>query len=105
MKLPSSRWTSETVRQKFCETHCNVALVYFIQLYSIHISHNTYSIFNFIEMSSQQEILRKIPGRGIWTAPSCDQYLPAYFKDVCDQYLPQPNAEELKPVKVSAVLA
>lgn len=56
-------------------------------------------------MSSQQEILRKIPGKGIWTAPSCDQYLPAYFKDVCDQYLPQPNAEELKPVKVSAVLA
>lgn len=56
-------------------------------------------------MSSQHEILRKIPGRGIWTAPSCDQYLPAYFKDVCDQYLPQPNAEELKPVKVSAVLA
>ena len=56
-------------------------------------------------MSSQQEILRKIPGKGIWRAPSCDQYLPAYFKDVCDQYLPQPNAEELKPVKVSAVLA
>ena len=56
-------------------------------------------------MSSHQEILRKIPGKGIWTAPSRDQYLPAYFKDVCDQYLPQPNVGELTPVKVCAVLA
>ena len=56
-------------------------------------------------MSSQQEILRRIPGKGIWTAPSRDQYLPAYFKDVCNQYLLQPNARELKPVKVCAVSA
>ncbi|CAH3172416.1 unnamed protein product, partial [Porites evermanni] len=55
--------------------------------------------FTSSEMSPQQEILRKIPGKGIWTAPSRDQYLPAYFKDVCDQYLLQPNAGELKPVK------
>lgn len=61
--------------------------------------------FTSSEMSLQQEILRKIPGKGIWTAPSRDQYLPAYFKDVCDQYLLQPNAGELKPVKVCAVLA
>ena len=56
-------------------------------------------------MSSQQEILRKIPGKGIWTAPSRDQYLPAYFKDVYDQYPNQTYARELKPVKVCAVSA
>lgn len=54
-------------------------------------------------MSSQQDILRKIPGKGIWTAPSRDQYLPAYFKEVVDRYLKEPEARELKPVKVCSV--
>lgn len=51
-------------------------------------------------MSSQLSILSKIPGKGLWTAPSRDQYLPAYFKEVCDDYLRGPDARELIPVKV-----
>ena len=53
-------------------------------------------------MSSQLSILQKIPGQGIWTAPSRDQYLPAYFKEVCDQYLQSADAKELKPVKLTS---
>lgn len=52
-------------------------------------------------MSSQLSILQKIPGHNIWTAPSRDQYLPSYFKDVCDRYLQSAEAKELKPVKVN----
>lgn len=49
-------------------------------------------------MSLPQAILRKIPGKGTWTALSRDQYLPAYFKEVVD--LKEAEARELKPVKV-----
>ena len=52
-------------------------------------------------MSSQLSILSKIPGKGFWTAPSREQYLPAFFKEVCDNYLRDPDARELIPVKVS----
>lgn len=55
------------------------------------------------EMSSQLSILAKIPGKGLWTAPSRDQYLPAYFKEVCHEYIRGPDARELIPVKVSLI--
>ncbi|KAL9979829.1 hypothetical protein ACROYT_G017547 [Oculina patagonica] len=55
------------------------------------------------EMSSQLSILSKIPGKGFWTHPSRDQYLPAFFKEVCDSYLRDPDARELIPVKMQTV--
>ena len=57
------------------------------------------------EMSSQLSILSKIPGKGFWTAPSREQYLPAFFKEVCDNYLRDPDARELLPVKVSMCMS
>lgn len=38
-------------------------------------------------MSSQLGIMNKLSKRNLWTAPSKEQYLPAYVKMLSDQYL------------------
>ena len=52
-------------------------------------------------MSSQQGILNAFSSNKLWTAPSKDQYLPAYFKRVCDEYMKCETAHRVFPVEVS----
>lgn len=52
------------------------------------------------EMSSQLGIMNKLSKRNLWTAPSKEQYLPAYVKMLSDQYLTGPSPRSLQPVKI-----
>ena len=53
-------------------------------------------------MSSQQGILNVFSSNKLWTAPSKDQYLPAYLKRICDEYTKSDSAHRVFPVEVSA---
>lgn len=52
-------------------------------------------------MSSQNGILNKFDSKKLWTVPSKEQYLPAYFKKLCDEYLSSSLARRVFPVEVS----
>ena len=52
-------------------------------------------------MSTQGGILSKFHSSKLWTRPSKDQYLPAYFKQVCDEYMASENPHRVFPVEVS----
>ncbi len=51
-------------------------------------------------MSTQMGILNAISSTKLWTAPSKEQYLPQYFKDLCDDYSSSQSAHRMLPVKV-----
>ena len=51
-------------------------------------------------MSSQGGILSKFHSSRLWTRPSKDQYLPAYFKQVCDEYMASECPHRVFPVEV-----
>ena len=51
-------------------------------------------------MSTQTGILSKFDSKKLWTVPSKDQYLPAYFKRLCDHYLTDSNPRRVYPVEV-----
>ena len=51
-------------------------------------------------MSTQQGILSKFSSKKLWTVPSKDQYLPAYFKRLCDDYVNSGESRRVFPVEV-----
>lgn len=51
-------------------------------------------------MSTQGGILSKFHSSKLWTRPSKDQYLPAYFKQVCEEYMASENPHRVFPVEV-----
>lgn len=53
------------------------------------------------DMSSQAGILNVFSSKKLWTAPSKEQYLPAYFKGICDKYMESEGAHRVLPVQVS----
>ena len=55
-------------------------------------------------MSSQGRILGVFSSQELWTALSKDQYLPAYFKQICDDYLLSDDNHRVFPVEVSGLL-
>jgi hypothetical protein len=52
-------------------------------------------------MSTQNGILGVLTSQKLWTAPSKEQYLPAYFKEICDEYLLSEDKHRVYPVEVS----
>ncbi|XP_044168038.1 LOW QUALITY PROTEIN: uncharacterized protein LOC122947290 [Acropora millepora] len=60
---------------------------------------HSYSYLTWRDMSSQQGILNKFSSNKLWTAPSKDQYLPAYLKRICDEYTKSDNAHRVFPVE------
>ena len=52
-------------------------------------------------MSTQTGIVSSFNSKKLWTVPSKEQYLPAYFKKICDLYLKEANPRRLFPVEVS----
>ena len=53
-------------------------------------------------MLTQQGILTNFASKKLWTVPSKDQYLPAYFKHLCDEYVNSgPSSCRVFPVEVS----
>lgn len=62
---------------------------------------HSYSYLTWRDMSTQQGILHVFSSNKLWTAPSKEQYLPSYFKEVCDQYVKKPDAHRVFPVEVS----
>lgn len=52
-------------------------------------------------MSTQSGILGVISSQKLCTAPSKEQYLPAYFKQICDEYLSSDEKHRVFPVEVS----
>lgn len=53
-------------------------------------------------MSTQGGILSKFHSSKLWTHESKDQYLPAYFKQVCDEYMASENPHRVFPVEVGS---
>ncbi|CAB4028254.1 Hypothetical predicted protein [Paramuricea clavata] len=50
-------------------------------------------------MSTQNGILGVLTSQKLWTAPSKEQYLPAYFKEICDEYLLSEDKHRVYPVE------
>ncbi|XP_044181696.1 uncharacterized protein LOC122962589 [Acropora millepora] len=50
-------------------------------------------------MSTQLGILSKFASKKLWTVPSKEQYLPAYFKRLCDDYVNSGDARRVFPVE------
>ncbi|CAB3983540.1 Hypothetical predicted protein [Paramuricea clavata] len=50
-------------------------------------------------MSTQNGILGILTSQKLWTAPSKEQYLPAYFKEICDEYLLSEDKHRVYPVE------
>ena len=53
------------------------------------------------DMSSQNGILAAFSSQKLWTAPSKEQYLPVYMKELCEGYMKEKNPRYVLPVKVS----
>ena len=51
-------------------------------------------------MSTQGGNLSKFHSGKLWTRPSKDQYLPAYFKQVCSEYMASEDPHRVFPVEV-----
>lgn len=49
------------------------------------------------DMSTQLGILSKFASKKLWTVPSKEQYLPAYFKRLCDDYVNSGDARRVFP--------
>lgn len=62
---------------------------------------HSYSYLTWRDMSTQQGILNVFSSPKLWTAPSKEQYLPAFFKEVCDDYVKKQDAHRVFPVEVS----
>ena len=56
-------------------------------------------------MSTQTGIVSAFNSKKLWTVPSKEQYLPAYFKRLCDSYLRESNPRRLFPVEVIGFLS
>ena len=74
-------------------------LVRVVVFYSFSFSTQYYLTWR--DMSTQTGIVYAFNSKKLWTVPSKEQYLPAYFKRLCDCYLKETNARRLFPVEVS----
>lgn len=63
-------------------------------------SSERHSYLTWRDMSTQGGVLTKFHSSRLWTRPSKDQYLPAYFKQVCDEYMASENPLRVFPVEV-----
>ena len=61
-----------------------------------------HSYLTWRDMSTQGGILSKFHSSKLWTRPSKDQYLLAYFKQVCDEYMASENPHRVFPVEVGS---
>lgn len=100
MKSTFRAWLSDRSEQKLITKPWNSTK-------SIKVFFSSFRESHFLtckEMSSQLGIMNKLSKRNLWTAPSKEQYLPAYVKMLSDQYLAGPSPRSLQPVKVSISL-
>ena len=73
-----------------------------VGLITLHVSASRQYYLTWRDMSTQQGILTKFASKKLWTVPSKDQYLPAYFKRLCDEYVNSgPSSRRVFPVEVS----
>ena len=94
--IASDRWMTST--------HETTLRAYFLESYNylnivFSISQQYYLTWR--DMSTQLGILSKFASKKLWTVPSKEQYLPAYFKRLCDDYVNSGDARRVFPVEVS----